>query len=186
MTPGGQVVTALHIFGDTKTLDKRIRSARIEAFHDGRHTSIANSTVIGDRYRDTAVVRPREPVQTKRVARVAAHPLAAGKLAHALLMSTRRGSRTWTMSTATVLGYSKDSAFFALAGPATEGDSGGPVLNDAGELIGIVIGGGSEEIGFPFRVEWLEDGHFRTVWLDAPTTKLYKGEFTICARPVLK
>jgi len=60
------------------------------------------------------------------------------------------------------------------------------VLNDNGELIGIIIGGGTDEIGFPFRVKWLEGKHFRTVWIDGPTTKLYKGAFTICARPVLK
>ena len=182
-TVDGEIVTALHVFGDPATIEKRMKSARVETFHNGIQQSLSRTNVIGNEYRDTAVVQTRDFVNTKLAVRHAEAPPVPGELAHALLMSTKRGQRSWTISSATVLGYSKDGAFFAMAGPAKEGDSGGAVLNGKGELVGIVIGGGAKEIGFPFRVEWMSDGHFKTVWLDAPGTRLFKGPFTICARP---
>ncbi len=41
-----------------------------------------------------------------------------------------------------VVSRSMDRRFFAVAGPPIAGDSGGPVFNDRGEVIGVIVGGG--------------------------------------------
>lgn len=185
MTSGG-IVTAMHVFGEPRTIKSRLARARIKPFQNGQRATPKTITVAGNTNTDVAILVPQPLIKTKRVAQISPSSPRKGERASALLMSTGRGNNRWTISKGTVVAFSDDGQFFVVSGTSVQGDSGGPVLNSRGQLLGIVIGGTSGEIASPFSIEWRRNGTFGIKYEYGPNTPRFRGDFIVCSRPVVR
>jgi|GEM_PF-5638055 len=99
--------------------------------------------------------------------------------------SNQRGDYTRHMLTGKVVALSNEPEplYFIVSGQAVQGDSGGPVINDRGELIGVLVGGSVSDFGsayHPFSIKNTSKG------FDTRSThqskRTYHGPYMICTR----
>jgi hypothetical protein len=130
-------------------------------------------------YTDVTFIRPAYPIYSFDSLLVAQQAPIVNEHVTALLLSAQR-QWTSTISTGKVVGYSWDGQFFVVSGMSIPGDSGGPIVNSRGDLVGIVVGNINGDVGFPFNLTWLPDGRFNTNWLEPLWTA--NGTFIVATR----
>lgn len=99
--------------------------------------------------------------------------------------SNQRGDYTRRMLTGEIVALSNEPEplYFIVAGQAVQGDSGGPVINEKGELIGVLVGGSVSSLSsayHPFTIQNTAKG------FDTRSTRqskwAYRGPYMICTR----
>lgn len=124
--PDGVVVTNFHVIEDADALDVELATG--EVFHDVYFLG-------ADQGRDVALLKlPATQLPTLQVGD--ANPLAAGD--HVFVVGNPLGmDRTFSDGLISARRVIDGVAYLQITAPVSEGSSGGPVLNQAGEVVGI-------------------------------------------------
>jgi hypothetical protein len=176
----GEILTAAHVLVDEVGRVRDLTHLEIRSIITGHdHIPLLNGGgVAGNVGYDTAYITPTGNLGRHKCVTISKKWPQPGDDSLALLLSSKRGS-TAILQHGKVLGTSYDGRFLAVSGESTQGDSGGPVVDANGELIGIVVSGGNQ-ISLPFQA-WKEPGGYR--WQSPPNSQQYSGPFILCARP---
>ena len=141
ITESGYVLTNHHVVEGYSELDVLIKNA--DSYEEAEHKAIVIKT---DKYKDLAllkIVNPRPQLHPIRISRVIPK---IGAEAHAIghpegliwsytkgYISQKRFDYEWSYSDK----YSMEATVYQIQTPISNGNSGGPLLNKHGNLIGI-------------------------------------------------
>lgn len=153
----GRIITAHHVIAEgpaAPTTPTDIDELRILPW-DVERTERHNLTELGGRvdgspFLDLAVINANKSPLSVEPARVAERRPAVGEQVVAYGLGGGAMNQVREMK-GRVVGRSLSGSFIAIDAPSIKGDSGGPVFNDQGELVGIILGGGPDYA--PWRVE---------------------------------
>jgi hypothetical protein len=154
----GDIVTAMHIFVDEARSrpgdyafypDDALSGITVRAWDQPRDRG-ASPFATGGSVRafpeaDLAVFTPRSRDRLPSGVRIATRAPEPSETLTAYLLSESRATDdrlVLAKLTSAALGPSTNTPHFALAGESTRGDSGGPVFDASGRLVGIIAGGG--------------------------------------------
>jgi S1-C subfamily serine protease len=181
----GEVLTAAHVVADNgvalKGLD-RVGFRGWEPSQTWRPLAVGAAPARIDNELDIAYLKPTGTLPGRTPAKIAPDRPAPGTPVFALLPSARRSEGPSAMREGEVLGWSTDRRFFAVDISAVVGDSGAPVFDAGGNVVGVVVARSDEaELGFPFSLT-KRDGEYAWKW-NWPARRVYRGPFILCARP---
>ncbi len=175
----GEIVTATHVLVDELGRARDVRELVINSVKTGQQEKPFQfgGSLQGNLGYDTCWLQPSQWDVHKGL-HVAADAPVTNDAITALLLSNARGGLN-VFSHGKVLGLSYDGRFLAISGHSIPGDSGGPVIDSKGNLIGIIVSGGSN-IGMPFQA-WKEPMGYQVRW--EGLVPVYQGDYILCARP---
>jgi S1-C subfamily serine protease len=178
----GEIVSATHLLLDDEAgclRDIQHMQIRFLEKPDGEDAMPGGGAINGNVGYDITFIRParRLPVAGIPVSQTIPKP---GDAAVAILLSETRGQNSVTVLKSSVIGTSVDGRFVIISGESIHGDSGCPVVDSHGELIGIVVAGGGQQIGIPCSI-WRTRRGYESTWRNTAPT--YDGPYIICARP---
>ncbi|MEM1184727.1 MAG: serine protease [Planctomycetota bacterium] len=149
----GRLVSALHVFVDSSksVRGKRWKLLPDQAFIDARLTFAADdgadlaplaegSESTFWESDDLIVITPETSLQRSGV-KLAKEPVEPGDRVTFVGLSERRGG-TFEVRRSHVTIRATTSPHFFVFGESVRGDSGGPIFNDKGELVGLIISSG--------------------------------------------
>lgn len=183
----GSYLTAGHVIHQFKLHDVPYANIRITPLADAKSSvdpdetpeqSPYHATVSTYSEHDIARVHIDPYVDTPRVMSIAPRFPGIRKTAYVVLPSVGREGEYERLKS-TIIGRSYDKKVFLLVGTGMRGDSGAPVCDEQGRLIGLVIGGNNGEDGTPqitIPFEWQNTPHGPVVipsWIGRVFTQPY-------------
>ncbi|MBC7835148.1 MAG: trypsin-like peptidase domain-containing protein [Phycisphaerales bacterium] len=176
---GHTVITAHHVIADGPApANFSVAGIRLLPWNAPR--SAANNfadkggTFAGSPYMDVAVIHTTKPAEVEP-ARLATRRPNIGDSVTTYGLGGGLNSKL-RHSTGAVVGRSIDGTFLALDIPSIKGDSGGPVFNADGDLIGIILGGGPDFAPWKVRVYPERDQQFSIIYPDFDRASPIQGK----------
>lgn len=173
----GRVLTAHHVVYTGTPVSAAPLTISVRAYDAGRgdRRQYTDPSPAATPARDVAVISVSEAPPNVHAATLAQdRPKIGDKLTGFGLGSAWRGGLRELPCT--VVSRSLDGSFFAIDAPTVHGDSGGPVFNEKGELVGLMLGGGPDYQ--PWRVAVYPDREleFSYTYPDFQSARRIKGE----------
>lgn len=164
----GRVLTAYHVFRKAGLTPEHIAGVRVRAWNRESEPVALLQGVDGGRALarvqlmpevDLAVITPLNAVPGVRGLPLSGNAPAPGDMLRTFMTSSQRAQPVDLRSP--VVSKAVGSPHMSISGEALPGDSGGAVLNERGEVVGILIGGGPPFAPFAAKIEWADDPPFR-------------------------
>lgn len=173
----GRVLTAHHVLYTGSPISASPLTLSVRAYDAGRgdRRRYTDPSPAATPSRDVALISLDEPPLNVQVASIARErPQIGDKLTGFGLGSAWRGGLREL--SATVVSRSLDGNFIAISAPTVHGDSGGPVFNEKGELVGLMLGGGPDYQPWRVQVHPDRELEFSYTYPDFRSAQRIKGE----------
>ncbi|HYE02687.1 MAG TPA: serine protease [Phycisphaerales bacterium] len=171
------VVTAHHVIADGPAESSVVQTMRLVPWTAERsaRNNLANGggTLDGAPYLDLAIIETNKHGDVE-AARLAVKRPAVGDEVTAFGLGG--GGKHLRQQSGRVVGRSLDGTFLAMDFSSIKGDSGGPVFNSSGELIGIILGGGPDYTPWRVRVFPEREQQFSIIYPDFERARAIDGQ----------